>query len=53
MLFLTPRTGPLTAALLERRVAYHVDTVSPPEKAAALEGCLDALDGCRARGLRP
>ncbi|KUL29254.1 type III PLP-dependent enzyme domain-containing protein [Actinoplanes awajinensis] len=34
-------------------VAYHLDTVGLPEKAVALEGCLAALDACRARGLRP
>jgi diaminopimelate decarboxylase len=34
-------------------VAYHLDTLGVPEKAAALEGCLTALDAGRARGLRP
>ncbi|MEV6345331.1 Y4yA family PLP-dependent enzyme [Actinoplanes sp. NPDC051851] len=34
-------------------VAYHLDTTGLPEKAIALEGCLAALDECRARGLRP
>ncbi|MBB2941226.1 diaminopimelate decarboxylase [Actinoplanes lutulentus] len=34
-------------------VAYHLDTVELREKAVALEGCLAALDECRARGLRP
>lgn len=34
-------------------VAYHLDTIGLPEKAVALEGCLDVLDRCRARGLRP
>jgi diaminopimelate decarboxylase len=34
-------------------VAYHLDTVEVREKAVALEGCLAALDECRARGLRP
>ncbi|GIF14862.1 Y4yA family PLP-dependent enzyme [Actinoplanes teichomyceticus] len=47
--------------LLEKRadhveltgVAYHLDTIGLPEKAVAVEGCLAALDECRARGLRP
>ncbi|WFE98716.1 Y4yA family PLP-dependent enzyme [Micromonospora sp. WMMD964] len=34
-------------------VAFHLDTIGLPEKAAALEGCLGALDECRRRGLRP
>jgi diaminopimelate decarboxylase len=34
-------------------VAYHLDTVAVAEKAVALEGCLAALERCRARGLRP
>ncbi|MFE2187144.1 Y4yA family PLP-dependent enzyme [Streptomyces sp. NPDC059455] len=34
-------------------VAYHLDTTSPAEKAVALEGCLVALEECRARGLAP
>jgi diaminopimelate decarboxylase len=34
-------------------VAYHLDTTSPAEKAIALEGCLIALEECRARGLAP
>ncbi|MGX6608050.1 Y4yA family PLP-dependent enzyme [Micromonosporaceae bacterium Da 78-11] len=34
-------------------VAYHLDTLGMPEKAAALEECLTALDTCRDRGLRP
>ncbi|MFF5082108.1 Y4yA family PLP-dependent enzyme [Actinoplanes sp. NPDC000266] len=32
-------------------VAYHLDTIGWPEKAIALEGCLAALEECRARGL--
>ena len=34
-------------------VSYHLDTVEIREKAVALEGCLAALDRCRAAGLRP
>ncbi|WP_421106748.1 alanine racemase [Streptomyces sp. NEAU-S77] len=34
-------------------VAYHLDTTSLAEKAVALEGCLMALEECRARGLAP
>ncbi|WP_433796813.1 Y4yA family PLP-dependent enzyme [Actinoplanes sp. CA-252034] len=34
-------------------VAYHLDTVGLPEKAAALEGCLQVLDEAVRRGLRP
>lgn len=34
-------------------VAYHLDTTSLTEKAAALEGCLRVLEECRSRGLRP
>jgi diaminopimelate decarboxylase len=34
-------------------MAYHLDTIGLPEKAAALEGCLKALDECHHRGLRP
>jgi diaminopimelate decarboxylase len=34
-------------------VAYHLDTTSVAEKATALEGCLEALEVCRSRGLRP
>jgi diaminopimelate decarboxylase len=34
-------------------VSYHLDTTGVPEKAVALQGCLDALDECRGRGLRP
>jgi diaminopimelate decarboxylase len=34
-------------------VAYHLDTMGLPEKAAALEGCLKAMDECHHRGLRP
>ncbi|MFH8347348.1 Y4yA family PLP-dependent enzyme [Streptomyces sp. NPDC018045] len=34
-------------------VGYHLDTTSPAEKAVALEGCVKALDICRARGLSP
>ena len=34
-------------------VSYHLDTIALLEKAVALEGCLTALDECRARGLRP
>ncbi|MBU2663413.1 Y4yA family PLP-dependent enzyme [Actinoplanes bogorensis] len=32
-------------------IAYHLDTIGPPEKAVALEGCLAAIDECRRRGL--
>jgi diaminopimelate decarboxylase len=34
-------------------MAYHLDTMGLPEKAAALEGCLKAMDECHQRGLRP
>ncbi|WP_241268975.1 alanine racemase [Streptomyces chrestomyceticus] len=34
-------------------VGYHLDTTSPAEKAVALEGCVKALDTCRARGFTP
>jgi diaminopimelate decarboxylase len=34
-------------------VAYHLDTTSLTEKATALEGCLNVLETCRTRGLRP
>lgn len=34
-------------------VAYHLDTTGVAEKATALEGCLEALEVCRSRGLRP
>ncbi len=34
-------------------MAYHLDTIGLPEKAAALEGCLKAMDECHHRGLRP
>ncbi|MEU6207764.1 Y4yA family PLP-dependent enzyme [Micromonospora musae] len=34
-------------------VAFHLDTVGLPEKIVAVESCLDALDECRRRGLRP
>jgi diaminopimelate decarboxylase len=34
-------------------VGYHLDTVSLDEKALALEGCVQVMDACRARGLRP
>jgi len=34
-------------------VAYHLDTVGLEEKAAALEGCLVALDEAHRRGARP
>jgi diaminopimelate decarboxylase len=34
-------------------VGYHLDTTSLTEKAVALEGCLQAMDLCRARGLQP
>jgi diaminopimelate decarboxylase len=34
-------------------MAYHLDTTGIPEKAAALEGCLRALDDCHLRGMRP
>lgn len=34
-------------------VAYHLDTVGLPEKAAALEGCLHAMDEAARHGLTP
>ncbi|NEE41058.1 Y4yA family PLP-dependent enzyme [Streptomyces sp. SID7982] len=34
-------------------VSYHLDTTSVEEKALALEGCIRAMDECRARGMRP
>ncbi|MDI6101696.1 Y4yA family PLP-dependent enzyme [Actinoplanes sp. NEAU-A12] len=34
-------------------VAYHLDTVGLPEKAAALEGCLHAMDEAGRQGLSP
>lgn len=34
-------------------VSYHLDTTSIEEKALALEGCIHAMDECRARGMRP
>jgi len=34
-------------------VAYHLDTIGIEEKAAALEGCLVALDEAHRRGVRP
>lgn len=34
-------------------VAYHLDTTSLTEKAMALESCLNVLEACRSRGLRP
>lgn len=34
-------------------VSYHLDTTSLEEKAVALEGCVRAMDECRARGMRP
>ncbi|MEV0222861.1 Y4yA family PLP-dependent enzyme [Streptomyces sp. NPDC050704] len=34
-------------------VAYHLDTTSLAEKTTALEGCLNVLEACRSRGLRP
>jgi diaminopimelate decarboxylase len=34
-------------------IAYHLDTVGLPEKAAALEGCLHAMDAAVRHGLRP
>ncbi|MFD1372371.1 type III PLP-dependent enzyme domain-containing protein [Actinoplanes sichuanensis] len=53
-------TGPLWDVLGEHRdrldflgVAYHLDTVGLPEKAAALEGCLAAMDEAGRRGLDP
>ncbi|MEU8664063.1 alanine racemase [Actinoplanes philippinensis] len=53
-------TAALWAALDRHRsrldflgVAYHLDTVGLPEKAAALEGCLHVLDEAVRRGLRP
>jgi diaminopimelate decarboxylase len=33
--------------------AYHLDTIGLPEKAAALEGCLQAVDEAHRRGLTP
>lgn len=33
--------------------AYHLDTIGLPEKAAATEGCLRAVDEARERGLAP
>jgi diaminopimelate decarboxylase len=33
--------------------AYHLDTIGLPEKTAALEGCLRALDEAHQRGLAP
>ncbi|GAB2718938.1 Y4yA family PLP-dependent enzyme [Kitasatospora kifunensis] len=33
--------------------AYHLDTMGLPEKAIALEACVNVLDECRRRGLRP
>ncbi len=51
---------PLLKAVEEHRaaidltgVAYHLDTTSLAEKAAALEGCLTVLEECLRRGLRP
>jgi diaminopimelate decarboxylase len=32
-------------------VAYHLDTTSLTEKAVALEGCINVMDECQARGL--
>jgi len=34
-------------------VAYHLDTIGLPEKATALEGCLNVLAGCHRHGLYP
>ena len=34
-------------------VGYHLDTVSVAEKAVALEGCINVMDECRSRGMRP
>jgi diaminopimelate decarboxylase len=34
-------------------IAYHLDTVGLPEKAAALEGCLHAMEEAVQRGLNP
>ncbi|MGW1672507.1 Y4yA family PLP-dependent enzyme [Streptomyces sp. NPDC002324] len=34
-------------------VGYHLDTTSLEEKAAALEGCLQAMEELRIRGFRP
>ena len=34
-------------------VGYHLDTTSLDEKAAALEGCLRAMEDCRIRGFQP
>ncbi|MEU4157292.1 Y4yA family PLP-dependent enzyme [Actinoplanes sp. NPDC026670] len=52
--------GPLWDVLDKHRdqldflgVAYHLDTVGLPEKAAALEGCLTAMDEAGQRGLNP
>jgi diaminopimelate decarboxylase len=33
--------------------AYHLDTIGPAEKAAALDGCLRAIDEAQERGLSP
>jgi diaminopimelate decarboxylase len=60
--FGTPATGtaPLWDVLAEHRdqldllgVAYHLDTVGLPEKAAALDGCLSAMDDAGRHGLNP
>ncbi|MCX4679726.1 Y4yA family PLP-dependent enzyme [Streptomyces sp. NBC_01433] len=34
-------------------VAFHLDTTSLDEKAVAMEGCIRAMDECRARGMHP
>ncbi len=52
--------GPLWDVLEKHRdeldlhgVAYHLDTVGLAEKAAALDGCLSAMDEAQQRGLSP
>ncbi|SFF65527.1 diaminopimelate decarboxylase [Actinoplanes philippinensis] len=54
------RLGPLWEALARHGdqldflgVAYHLDTVGLPEKVAALEGCLHAMDEAARHGLNP
>ncbi|MEE1768132.1 Y4yA family PLP-dependent enzyme [Streptomyces sp. JV185] len=45
--------GRLNDAVEVIGVSYHLDTTSLEEKALALEGCVQAMDECRARGMRP
>jgi diaminopimelate decarboxylase len=52
--------GPLLEVLDKHRaelgldgIAYHLDTVGLPEKAVALEGCLQAVDEAHRRGHAP